>query len=640
MSQAPEWTVGIIGVSEADPGVDVCVADEGAGCSNIDWRFAQDPERDTVLEVEHNLNADWLGILGDCQSKGGAETVDLTAYRSATLSMDIKVVAPTAGAIDFGTYANCLWPCTGAASPFPVVSGDWQTVEIPVNDLVLGGLELSSVNIGFGLHPLVEQSNGVIYQVDNVRWSLRSPDLSDSDRDGLTDQNEIDQGLDPYSRDTDDDGLSDPDELTGDTDPLNPDTDGDGATDGFDAFPLDSSEQSDTDGDGVGDIADLDDDGDGVDDSADIFPLHQVEAAIVEADLTETGLPFGLVPYLPGAVTDPALQLGVLPQSWTLAADGSFKTNLRPFVGSWTRVGLGYRLVQPFGTTGIPVTPDLKNINWASDAVILGAGIEVAIESETRLAVLETNDAYWRIAVWEQTKEFALDPSVTLEADQPIRVYRDSMVTEMLVVSPSSQFEPFTVSELTGSWAVDALHQGENAYVDYCQFEDDECSDIVTLNADGSAIAEISGRPMSWTLSPEGFIKLAFGDTGKEILIRRLSSGTDTSTVLMSFDTPQVHVNQAQMMVKRSMPAPTAIDTFLGDVLSSGFYVTSNDDEIGYRRSKADGGLIENLGFVLNDDGTGQRIYVRDDSFQRLDLTWSLVDSRLRMEACRNCIQL
>ena len=37
------------------------------------------------------------------------------------------------------------------------------------------------------------------------------------------------------------------------------------------------------------------------------------------------------------------------------------------------------------------------------------------------------------------------------------------------------------------------------------------------------------------------------------------------------------------MMVKRSMPAPTAIDTFLGDVLSSGFYVTSNDDEIGYR---------------------------------------------------------
>ena len=83
-------------------------------------------------------------------------------------------------------------------------------------------------------------------------------------------------------------------------------------------------------------------------------------------------------------------------------------------------------------------------------------------------------------------------------------------------------------------------------------------------------------------------------------------------------------------MVKRSMPAPNAIDTFLGDVLSSGFYVTSNDDEIGYRRSKVWMGLIENLGFVLNDDGTGQRIYVRDDSFQRLDLTWSLVDSRLK----------
>ena len=81
-----------------------------------------------------------------------------------------------------------------------------------------GGLDLSAVNIGFGLNPLVEQSDGVIYQVDNVRWSLRAPDLSDSDRDGLTDQYEIDEGLDPFSADTDGDGLTDPEELTGGTD--------------------------------------------------------------------------------------------------------------------------------------------------------------------------------------------------------------------------------------------------------------------------------------------------------------------------------------------------------------------------------------------------------------------------------------
>ena len=116
---------------------------------------------------------------------------------------------------------------------------------------------------------------------------------------------------------------------------MNPDTDGDGATDGFDAFPLDSSEQSDTDGDGVGDIADLDDDGDGVDDGLDIFPLHQVEAAIVEADLTETGLPFGLVPYQPGAVTDPAIWFGGGCRSSYTWLPMVHSRLIATFVGSW-----------------------------------------------------------------------------------------------------------------------------------------------------------------------------------------------------------------------------------------------------------------------------------------------------------------
>jgi hypothetical protein len=58
-------------------------------------------------------------------------------------------------------------------------------------------------------------------------------DLRDSDKDGLTDEEEAVLGTDPFNPDTDGDGLFDYEEVhTWGTDPLNPDTDGDGYSDG------------------------------------------------------------------------------------------------------------------------------------------------------------------------------------------------------------------------------------------------------------------------------------------------------------------------------------------------------------------------------------------------------------------------
>jgi hypothetical protein len=55
----------------------------------------------------------------------------------------------------------------------------------------------------------------------------------DTDRDGLSDEDEALYGTNPELVDTDDDGLTDRDEVVVfKTDPLNPDTDGDGFTDG------------------------------------------------------------------------------------------------------------------------------------------------------------------------------------------------------------------------------------------------------------------------------------------------------------------------------------------------------------------------------------------------------------------------
>ena len=152
--------------------------------------------------------------------------------------------------------------------------------------------------------------------------------VTDTDGDGLTDEEEEALGTDPENPDTDGDGLSDGEEVLGEmvSDPLDPDTDGDGVWDADDVdpidpysdsdgdgiadiddvFPLDPDESSDNDGDGVGDNADPDDDndgltdeeeaelgtdpfdpdtdGDGFGDAADVFPLDPQEWADSDGD--------------------------------------------------------------------------------------------------------------------------------------------------------------------------------------------------------------------------------------------------------------------------------------------------------------------------------------------------------------------
>lgn len=73
---------------------------------------------------------------------------------------------------------------------------------------------------------------------------------ADTDGDGITDDEELEHGLDPESADTDGDGISDPDELGGTTDPLVPDTDADGLLDGeeLDAGTDPNDDDSDDDG--------------------------------------------------------------------------------------------------------------------------------------------------------------------------------------------------------------------------------------------------------------------------------------------------------------------------------------------------------------------------------------------------------
>ncbi len=108
--------------------------------------------------------------------------------------------------------------------------------------------------------------------IDTTGENLTNPTFIDTDGDGLPDQWEIDNGLDPEDDgtidpdngadgDPDEDGLKNIDELNHGTDPQNPDSDGDGLSDGdevsgasnaYNGAPTDPA-LADSDGDGASD---------------------------------------------------------------------------------------------------------------------------------------------------------------------------------------------------------------------------------------------------------------------------------------------------------------------------------------------------------------------------------------------------
>lgn len=98
---------------------------------------------------------------------------DATAFgANGYLEFDVKVT-------NYGTAdglvvrADCKHPCTsGDISIGKVGDGVWETVTVDISDFMVGNFNIARVDTPFVIFPTWDKQNGVVLQVDNVRWVL------------------------------------------------------------------------------------------------------------------------------------------------------------------------------------------------------------------------------------------------------------------------------------------------------------------------------------------------------------------------------------------------------------------------------------------------------------------------------------
>ena len=157
----PIWNRGI---SAFDSAIDYaeCSNDGGAGCPSIGWTLVTDGERGEVLEISHTSAGNLAGVF--IASSAG---VDMTDFSDGAIEFDIRVVS---GDSNITMKLDCFYPCTsGDQSLGSVGAAGWQTVVVPISQLVSGGLVLNRVNTGIVIW--ATNATSTVFRIDNVRFT-------------------------------------------------------------------------------------------------------------------------------------------------------------------------------------------------------------------------------------------------------------------------------------------------------------------------------------------------------------------------------------------------------------------------------------------------------------------------------------
>ncbi|MBE8717832.1 glycoside hydrolase family 16 protein [Cellvibrio polysaccharolyticus] len=129
---------------------------------------ADEPARGKVVDVQFTSAAQNGIVFFQSTTPYNA-----TALQAGTLSFDINVLDYGSNTGGLVVKADCVNPCSSGDIPIGRVGENgWETITVPVADLVAGGLDLSKIDTPFVLLPLWGQQQGVHLQLDNIRWTL------------------------------------------------------------------------------------------------------------------------------------------------------------------------------------------------------------------------------------------------------------------------------------------------------------------------------------------------------------------------------------------------------------------------------------------------------------------------------------
>ena len=138
-----------------------CSQDGGAACPNLSWEIVADVDRGNVLQVAHSASGQQAIFFVKTNSP-----MDLSAYSTGSIIFDIKTVS---GDSNYTMKVDCVFPCTsGDKAIGSHGASGWETVTVPVAELVSAGLQLVSVDTGIVIWASAYTST--IFQLDNVRW--------------------------------------------------------------------------------------------------------------------------------------------------------------------------------------------------------------------------------------------------------------------------------------------------------------------------------------------------------------------------------------------------------------------------------------------------------------------------------------
>ena len=138
-----------------------CSQDGGAACPNLSWEIVADVDRGNVLQVAHSAAGQQAIFFVKTNSP-----MDLSTYSTGNIIFDIKTVS---GDSNYTMKVDCVYPCTsGDKTIGSHGASGWETVIVPVAELVSAGLQLVSVDTGIVIWASAFTST--IFQLDNVRW--------------------------------------------------------------------------------------------------------------------------------------------------------------------------------------------------------------------------------------------------------------------------------------------------------------------------------------------------------------------------------------------------------------------------------------------------------------------------------------